>query len=68
MGVNNSQMFIQIKTSPGLEIIPRWDPLPISMVLRPEGSLKSEMLSLALTSNYVTNTNVLSIKTSEEDS
>ena len=46
MGVKYSQMFIQIKTPRGLEIIARWDSLPISMVLRSEGSLKSEMLSM----------------------
>ena len=34
MGVKYSQMFIQIKTLRGLEIIARWGPLPISMVLR----------------------------------
>ena len=45
-------MFILIETSPGLGIIARWGPLPISMVLRSEESLKSEMLSLARTSNY----------------
>ena len=56
IGVKNSQMFIQFKTSPGLEIITRWDPLPISMVLRSEGSLESEMLSLARTSKYVNST------------
>ena len=68
MGVKNSQMFIQIKTAPRSEIIARWDPLPISMVLRSERSLKSKMLSLAWTSKYVNNTGVLSIKKSEEDS
>ena len=66
MGVENSQMFIKIKTSPGLEIIARWDPL--SMVLRSELSRKSEVLSLARTSKYVNNTGVLSIKRSEDDS
>ena len=62
MGVKYSQMFIQIKTLRGLEIIARWGPLPISMVLR----LKSEMLSLARTSKYV---NILVCKSnnSEED-
>ena len=38
------------------------------MVLRSEGSLKSEMLSLVRTSNYVDNTSVLSINKTEEDS
>ena len=38
------------------------------MVLQSEGSLKSEMLSLARTSKYVKNTSVLSINKSEEDS
>ena len=46
-------MFILIKTSPGLGIIAGWGPLPISMVLRSEERLKSEMLSLARTSKYV---------------
>ena len=67
-GVKNSQMFIQTKTSPRLEIIARWGPTPISMVLRSERSLKSKMLNLARTSTYVNNTSVLSIKKSEEDS
>ena len=58
MGVNYSQMFIQMKTPRGLEIIARWGPFPISMVLRSEGSLKSKMLSLARTSKYVNNTSV----------
>ena len=35
-------MFILIETFPGLGIIARWGPLPISMVLRSEGSLKIE--------------------------
>ena len=61
-------MFILIETSPGLGIIARWGPLAISMVLRFEESLKSEMLSLARTSKYVKNTSVLSIDKSEEDS
>ena len=56
-------MFILIETSPGLGIIARWGPLPISMVLRSEESLKSEMLSLARTYYCV-----LSINKSEEDS
>ena len=33
MGVKNSQMFIQTKTSPRLEITARWGYLPISVVL-----------------------------------
>ena len=49
-------------------IIARWVNLPISMVLRSEGSLKSEMLSLARTSKYVDNISVLSINKTEEDS
>ena len=61
-------MFFLIETSPGLGIISRWGNLPISMVLRSEECLKSEMLSLARTSKYVKNTSVLSIKKSEEDS
>ena len=52
----------------GLEIIVRWGNLPISKVLRSEGSLKSEMLSLSRTSKYVDNTSVLSINKTEEDS
>ena len=43
-------MFVLIEASSGLGIIDKWDPLPISMVLRSEGSLKSEMLSLVRTS------------------
>ena len=35
-------MFIQIETSPGLGMIARWGPLPMSMVLRSEESLKPE--------------------------
>ena len=66
--VKNSQMFIQSKTSPRLEIIAGWGPLPISMALRSERSLKSKMLSLARTSKYVNNTSVLSINKSDEDS
>ena len=54
-------MFILIETSPGLGILARWGPLPISMVLRSVESLKSEILSLAPTSKYVKNTGVLSI-------
>ena len=68
MGVKNSQMFIQTKTSPNLETIARWGHLPISMVLRSERSLKSKMLSLARTSKYVNDISVLSIKKSEDDS
>ena len=68
MGVKNIQMCNPTKTSPRLEIIARCDPLPISMVLRYEKSLKSKMLSLAWTSKYVNNTYVLNIKESEEDS
>ena len=49
MGVKNSQMFSQIKTSRALEIIARRGLLPVSMVLQSEVSLKSEMLSLART-------------------
>ena len=60
-------MFILIETSPGLGIIARLGPLPISTVLQSEESLKSEMLSLARTSKYVKNTSVLSINKSEED-
>ena len=40
------------------EIIARWGPLPISMVPRSEGILKSEMLILARTSKYVNTTSV----------
>ena len=58
MGVKCPQMFIQIKISRGLEIIAGLGPVRISMVLRFEGSLKSEMLSLARTSKYVNNTSV----------
>ena len=68
MGVKNSQMFIQTKTSPRLEIIARWGHFPISMVLWSERRLKSKVLSLARTSKCVNNTSVLSIKKSEEDS
>ena len=56
------------QTPLGLEITARWGNLPISMVLRSEGSLKSEMLSLARTSKYVDNTSVLSVNKTEEDS
>ena len=56
------------ETPLGLEIIARWGNLPISMVLRSEGSLTLEMLSLAWTSKYVDNTSVLSINMTEEDS
>ena len=58
MEVKNSQMCIQTKTSPRLEIIDRWGPLLISMVLRSERSLKSKMLSLARTSKVVNNTSM----------
>ena len=68
MGVKNSQMFIQTKTSPRLEIIARWGYLPISKVLWSERRLKSKMLSLARTSKYVNDTSVLSIKKSDDDS
>ena len=61
-------MFILIETSSGLWIVAGRGPLPISIVLRSEESLKSEMLSLAWTSKYVKNTSVLSINKSEEDS
>ena len=64
-------MFIhsfKIEISQGLEIIARWGHLPISLVLRFEGSLKSEMLSLARTSKYMDNTSVLRINKTEEDS
>ena len=66
MRVKNSQIFIQKKTSPRLEIMARWDSLPISMI-RSERSFKSKMLSLARTSKYVNNS-VLDIKKSEKDS
>ena len=46
-------MFVLIEASHGLGIIARWGPLPISMVLRSEGRLKSEMLSLSRTSKYI---------------
>ena len=38
MGVKNSQMYIQTKTSLRLEIIARWGYLPINMVLRSKRS------------------------------
>ena len=57
-----------METPLGLEIIDRWDNLPISMVLRSEGSLKLEMLSVARTSKYIDNTSMLSINKTEEDS
>ena len=63
-----SQVFIEAKTSPRPEVIARWGPLPISMVLQSERSLKSKISSLARTSKYVNNTSVLNTKTSEEDS
>ena len=68
MEVKNSQMFIQFKTSPRLEIIARWGYLPISMVLRSKRSLKSKMLSLVRISKYVNDTSVLCIKKSKDDS
>ena len=52
MGVQCSQMFIEIKTPRGLGIITRWGYLPIIMVPRSEKSLKSDMLSLARTSKW----------------
>ena len=58
MGVKNSQMCIQPNTSPRLEIIASWGPLPISVVLWSERSLKSKMLSLARTSKVVNNISV----------
>ena len=61
-------MFVLIETSPGLGIVARCGNLPISIVLRFEESLKSEMLSVARTSKYVKNTSMLSINKSEEDS
>ena len=61
-------IFILIETSPGLGIIARCGPLPISMVLWSEESLKSKTLSLSRISKYVKNTSVLSINKSEEDS
>ena len=67
-GVKNSQICIQTKTSPRLEIIARWGPLPISMVLWSERSLRSMMLSLARRSKVVNNTSVLNVKKSEENS
>ena len=57
MGVHGGKI-ISNETPRGLEIIARWGHLPVSMVLRSEGSLKSEMLSLARTSKYVSNTSV----------
>ena len=68
MGLKNSQLFIETKTSPRLEIIAGLGYLPISMVFRFERSLKSKMLSLARTSKYVNDTSMLSIKKSEDDS
>ena len=46
-------MLILIETFPGLRNVTRWGPLPISMILRSERMLKSEMLSLVRTSKYV---------------
>ena len=54
-------MLILIETFPGLGIIARWGPLPISMIVRSEENLKSEILSLARTSKYVKNTSVFII-------
>ena len=51
-----------------LEIIARRGHLPISMVLKSEASLISEMLSLARTSMYVGNINVLNINKTEKES
>ena len=62
MGINKN-----IVHSKWLEIIARWGDLLIIMVLRSEGSLKLEMLSLVRTSKYVDNTSVLSINKTEED-
>ena len=50
MGVKIKILFTLNRDPLGLEIIARWGNLPISMVLRSEGSLKSEMLSLERTS------------------
>ena len=61
MGVNNKNIVHS-------KFIARWGNLPISMVLRSEGSLKLEMLSLARTSKYVDKTSVLSINKTKEDS
>ena len=58
MGVKSSQMCFQNKISPRLEIVARWGPVPISMVLRSERSLKLKMLSLTRTSKVVNNTSV----------
>ena len=66
MRLKKSQMLILIKPSPGLEIIARWGPHPISMALRFERSLKSERLSLARTSKLVNKNSVLSSNNSEE--
>ena len=68
MGVNKKILFILNRDSLGLEIIVRWEYLPISVALRSEGILKLEMLSLARTPKYVDNTSVLSINKTEEDS
>ena len=53
---------------PRLEIIARWGQLPISKVLRSQRILNSKMLSLAVTSKYLTATSELSIKKSDEGS
>ena len=65
MGVNNKNI---VHSKSRLPIIARWVNLSISMVLRSEGSLKLEMLSLARTSKYVDNTSLLNINKTEEDS
>ena len=69
MGVKFSNVHSK-QDSPRTGDTAKWCPLPSSMVLRSEGSLKSEMLSLARTSKYVNNTTVLVCKSynSEEDS
>ena len=53
---------------PRLKIITRWSHFPISKVLRSERILKSKMPSLAVISEYLTDTSVLSIKKSDEGS
>ena len=66
MGVKKI-MFILNRAPLGFEITATWGNIPISVVLRSEGSLKSEMLSLTQTSKYVNNTSVLSIDKTEEE-
>ena len=61
-------MVVLIEASPGLGIVARPDCLPISIVLRSDGSLYSEMLRLARTFNYVKYSSVLSINKSVEGS